>query len=291
MTSQAFMPAVAAALEGAELPERFVLPQDITVDETFCLRDLRSNQTHLRSLVQLLRTLGDLDPILLWQEIDAGGKATGRLVLLDGHHRLDAYASVKGRRALIPAKILNGDRSDALLAAIAANSRENLPLTKDERMNAAWQLVRLPGKRLSVPKVSKAAGVGTASVDRMRKRWRVMQIEGKTPSGVWWKDRRDNAPDIDDRPELTDAERLAEIERLSKAISEALERMPWKDEALAAQALQRAIGSHKLRSMMEYLYGEVDEFSEDADEMEKVMDALGGSVTTADEHQADDVGF
>lgn len=242
---------------------RFLSPREITTDPAFQFRQGGTDKGHVRGLTQTLRTVGDLDPVLVWEEVDAEGKPTGRLILLDGHHRLAAYATIKGHRAAVPAVVLKGDLTAAMLAAAQANTRDCLPLTKNERMDAAWRLVRLPGRRLTVPAVAKAAGVGAATVDRMRKRWAAMQTQAKDATGYWWRDRLDELPEMKDRPEMTDAERNAIIEQLAGAINKALGKMPWQDQDLAAEALQRAIGTYKLRTMAEYLFGEADEFAGD----------------------------
>lgn len=241
---------------------RFLMPRDIATDAAFQFRQMGTDKAHAKSLAQTLRTVGDLDPVLVWQEVNADGQPTGRLILLDGHHRLAAYATLKGHREAVPAVVLKGDRAGAMLAAVQANTRDSLPLTKNERMDAAWRLVRLPGKRLTVPTVAKAAGVGAATVDRMRKRWVEMQAQSKEASGQWWRDRNDELPEMKDRPEMTDAERSAAIEQLAGAINKAMGKMPWQDQNLAAEALLRAIGTYKLRTMADYLFGNDDEFAE-----------------------------
>lgn len=248
--------------EGQTRERRFLMARDIIIDPAFQFRHMGTDRGHVRGLVQVLRTVGDLDPVLVWQEADDDGKATGRLVLLDGLHRLAAYATAKGPRSAMPAVVLNVDRVGAMMAAVQANSRESLPWTKSEHMDAAWRLVRLPGKRITVPAVAKAAGVGAATVDRMRRRWNAMQAEAKEATGQWWRDRKDDLPEMRDRPEMTDAERKARIEELAADIRKALGKMPWQDQDLAAEALQRAVGTHKLRTMAEYLFAG-DEFDDD----------------------------
>jgi hypothetical protein len=95
----------------------------------------------------------------------------------------------------------------------------------------------------------------------MRKRWKAMTAHGKQPTGHWWRDRHDDLPEMKDRPEMTDAERKAAIEQLAAAINKALGKMPWQDEQIAAEALERAVGTRKLRTMTEYIFGG-DEFAE-----------------------------
>jgi len=138
---------------------RYLRPFEITLDGTFQFRHTGTDKGHVKVLAQTLRTVGALDPILLWQETNADGQPTGRLVLLDGLQRLAAYATAKGRGGAVPAVVLTGDRMEAMLAAVQANTRDNLPLTKDERLDAAWRLVRVPGKRL--PDFRQTVAIGT----------------------------------------------------------------------------------------------------------------------------------
>jgi len=240
------------------------MPREITLDPAFQFRQTGTDKAHVRGLAQTLRTVGDLDPVLVWEEVGADGMPTGRLVLLDGHHRLAAYATANGKLQGIVAVVFQGDRTEAMLEAVRANTRESLPLTKRERMDASWRLVRLPGRRITVPAVAGAAGVGPATVDRMRKRWAVMQASGTKVTGEWWHDQRDTPPDMKDQPEMTNQEREAAIAKLVSEIKTALGKMPWRDEQIAAEALERAVGTYKLRTMTEYLFGQRDEIeSED----------------------------
>lgn len=171
--------------------------------------------------------------------------------------------------------IFQGDGNAAMLEAVKANTRESLPLSKIERTDAAWRLVRLPGKRLSVPTVAKAAGVGAASVDRMRRRWVIMQATNKEAQGAWWRDRQDELPDMKDRPEMTDTQRNAAIEQLAGRLKDAMGKLPWQDQDIAAEALQRALGTYKLRTMTEWLFTE-DEFANEGEES-----TFGGTLQEA----------
>ena len=242
---------------------RYLTPREITCDPAFKFRQTGTDKAHVRGLSQTLRTVGDLDPVLVWEEVGSDGLRTGRLILLDGHHRLAAYATAKGRQKGIVAVLFQGDRNEATLKAVEANTRENLPLSPKERMDAAWRLVRLPGRRITVLRVARAAGVGAATVDRMRKRWAVMQAAGTKVTGEWRHDLRDTQPDMKDQPEMTDEEREASIAKLATSITTAFERMPWRDEEIAAEALLRALGTRKLRTMTEYLFSPRDEFDGD----------------------------
>ncbi|MEL0438256.1 ParB N-terminal domain-containing protein [Phycobacter sp. K97] len=261
---------------------RMLRPGEITNDPEFRFRHIVTDKAHVRGLTQTLRASGELDPVLVWQEIDATGQPTGRLVLLDGYHRLAAYATAKPRET-VSATVFQGNRAGAMLAAVRANSREQLPLTKNERMDAAWRLVRLPGERLKVKEIAGASGVGARSVDIMRKRWKTMTAAGKTATGEWWRDRQDDLPERKDRPELTNAERCAHIEKIATKIREALGKLPWQDEEIAAEAIQLAVGTAKLRSMAEWLF-----FADELDDSK--IAAIGGHLKEP-ETASDDCDF
>lgn len=260
-------PTTPTTTSGAEPPEgqtrtrRFLLPREIVTSPDFQFRQTGIDRAHVRHLTQILRNAGALDPVLVWAEVAADGRPTGRLVLLDGYSRLSAYAKAKGHREAVPAVVLTGSRAEAMLAAVQANTRDSLPLTKNERTDAAWRLVRLPGKRLAVSTVARAAGVAARTVDNMRKRWREMEAASKEPTGTWRSDRLDEQPEMEETPEMTTAERTAAITHLAEAINKALGKMPWQDQNLVAEALQRAIGTYKLRSIADYLFA--DEFAEE----------------------------
>lgn len=243
---------------------RYLQRHEITADDAFQFRQWGIHREHVRGLAQTLRNTGQLDPVLVWEEIDAEGRPTGRLILLDGQHRIAAHDTVhKGRKGILAA-VFRGNRNEAMLEAVRANSRESLPLTKNERMDAAWRIVRLTGKRPTVPATASAAGVAPRTVDMMRKRWAAMQAEGRQATGGWWKDRQDEPPQIKDEPEMTDKERQQRVAALAEEIRKALGRQPWQDEQIAAEALLFAVGLHKLKSMAGYLFAEEepDEFAE-----------------------------
>lgn len=67
---------------------------------------------------------------------------------------------------------------------------------------------------------------------------------------------------MSDRPEMTDKERRKRIEEVSARLREALGKLPWQDEQLAAEALLAAVGTFKLRGMTAYIFGS-NEFAQD----------------------------
>jgi hypothetical protein len=98
----------------------------------------------------------------------------------------------------------------------------------------------------------------------MRKRWVEMQAAGKEAEGTWWRDQRDELPEMKDRPEMTDEQRKAVTVALAQRLKDAMGKRPWQDQELAAEALLQALGLRKLRTMTAWLF-DVDEFAEDAE--------------------------
>lgn len=238
-----------------------IKPRQIIDDPAFSFREGEQlNKGFVRSLTQALRSSGQLEPITVWAERDAAGHPTGRLVLIDGRHRLAAYRTRAGASHAstgVPAVVISGLRRGAVLEALRCNSREKLALTQEERLNAAWRLVRDADAAFTVPETAEAAAVAPRTVDNMRKRWRVMQAAGTEPSGAWWRDQKDG--DHEAKPEMTDEELEFAIAAMAAAIGKAAG--PWRryDLHIRAKALQQAMGGPDLRSMAEYLYGEEED--------------------------------
>jgi hypothetical protein len=96
---------------------RYLQRNEITADDAFQFRQWGIHREHVRGLAQTLRNTGQLDPILVWQEIDAADRPTGRLILLDGQHRIAAHDTVhKGRKGILAA-VLRGNRNEAMAIA------------------------------------------------------------------------------------------------------------------------------------------------------------------------------
>lgn len=123
-------------------------------------------ERHIRDLVQALKRQKDpLDPILLFA-------VAGHRLVLDGHCRLRAYLrSGLPSSAEIPVRYFRGEFSEALTRPAAENSKATLPFTHEERLEAAWRLVRFDeGKgRYSLRKIGRCSGAGKSTVANMRK--------------------------------------------------------------------------------------------------------------------------
>lgn len=223
--------------------------------------DFRSRQgpidaVHVKTLVMAIRRGAKLPPVTLWQE-----DGRNNLVLLDGEHRLSAWATA-GLKGAVPARVVSCSRRDALLIAAGANTRDALPLSSRERADLAWRLVRMTDVVISKAETARATGVSPRLVATMRARWRAMQRAGTEPNGVWWQDMRDEeGGDCGEIVRMTERQRRELVEKAATALRTAAGPLAFRDEDLFADALDLAFG-RKLRAAIEYLWpaDELDEW-------------------------------
>lgn len=177
--------------------------RDLVHDPAFTPRANPSKE-HVHQLVRALCNSGDLDPITVWVD-----PATGKLVILDGRHRVAAYRHQKLKD--IPARVFQGDRKAALLEAARENAKATYSWTTSECTQYAWGLVIAAAG--SKREIAQAANVRTSTVGNMRKRLADMTSAGRIPTGNWWRDRNDKPaaalPEVED-----DAARKARIDKL-----------------------------------------------------------------------------
>lgn len=239
------MNAVTAPLK--EGPEQVKVRIDEIADEPLILiRD--TVDWHVKALVSALQRRRRLDEVKLWRNPE------GRLVLLDGAHRLTAYRW-KGITAGIPALVFTCSRDEALVEAVKDNAKNTLPLTASQRSDVAWRIVRDPEAGLSKAKIAAVTGVSERTVAAMRARLKTMGEAGQEPSGFWFMD-RDDSNKGPDKPIMTDQERKALVEQRTKAI---LDTMGWRaasphvrEMEVNFEAVAGALGQH-LPAFVEYL--------------------------------------
>jgi ParB-like chromosome segregation protein Spo0J len=138
------------------LPDRLPLSAIKQIPELFQSR--RMSERHISELVRAIQNFGVVEPVTV---IQVGNEP----VLIDGHHRLAAYALAK-RTTDIPVRYFPGTLEEAILEAGAANSKAKLSMTTQERQDYAWRL-ELFG-RYSKAEIAAAAGVSKSQVAYMR---------------------------------------------------------------------------------------------------------------------------
>ena len=161
-----------------ERPERLDVRAITLVPELFQPRDGISEK-HVADLSKTIKNVGELDPLT----VIVVGKRT---ILIDGHHRVEAYGRVKWGRE-VPVRYFDGSPSEAVLAASEANSAVKLPMESRERQNRAWKLVLIG--RYSKPEIARAAGVSERQVAIMRSVMRQLGDEAFAHNKSWFRAR------------------------------------------------------------------------------------------------------
>jgi hypothetical protein len=137
--------------------------KDLETDEdTFQWRsgfNIEDSERHVQVLVETPRDRKKpLDPILVYPR-GAG------FVVIDGHHRLKAYqeASWDGP---VPVEVFQGPPQEAEFEALRRNIKDKLPMTPEDKLEAAWRLVKAGG--LSKAKITELTTVSNGTLGNMR---------------------------------------------------------------------------------------------------------------------------
>lgn len=121
-----------------------------------------AKEDHIFDLTNALLDRGKpLDPILVFPVGD-------RYYVVDGHHRINAYHSAKWKNP-IPVMVFNGSFEDARIEAFRRNSKNKLAMTKQDKMEGTWRLVK--EGRLSISQTSDTTGSSPSQISIMRNTW------------------------------------------------------------------------------------------------------------------------
>lgn len=174
----------------------------------FQFREFETTEDHVRGLVEALQAGQILDPMTVWK------RKEGDYVVVDGHHRHEAYCRCKFTKA-VPVVVHEGSESQAMLLALAENTKTKLPMTKTERENAAWRLT-CSELTFSKAKTAAATGVSARTVARMRAIKRKLLEQDKAVPERWWAAMMKLKGLLHD--ELSDDERKGMIESRANAL-------------------------------------------------------------------------
>jgi hypothetical protein len=128
--------------------------------------DIAADELHVRELARVIQSktpMKPLDAIL----VTAIGK---RFFVVDGHHRLDAYhtAGWKGR---VPVQHLEKSLEAAQVEALKRNIKNQLPVTRAAKSEAAWRLMvkryKNPEGKLTWEAIADLTTVDRSTVARM----------------------------------------------------------------------------------------------------------------------------
>lgn len=196
-----------------------------------------TSEDHTQGLVEAIfnEPTHKLDPIVVWW---SGCKWR----VIDGAHRLMAYRRINMKERLrdpmIPVVVFQGDLYKAIDESIRLNSKDKLPMSKDDKINGAWRLTVLD--KHTKPQIHSICKVGTTTVARMREVLSLMQAKHpqnyfEIALGMSWRDARNfGAEEIirDDSWEEKQARIWAD--RLAKAYGTKASKQP----AIFARAIE-----------------------------------------------------
>jgi len=219
-------------------------PSQIAISDAFNVRRLFIDRDHVRSLEAAIRSKAPVPPILVWKD---GRRTDDKLVLLDGRHRIEAYARVAPGMPM-QALIFEGDLRDAVKTANVAHSKVKLSLTQSERMDMAWRMVRLDGANYTRGEVRASCAVGLRSVTNMNTRWKEMTEQGVEPSGRWSVDQRERPSDrTQNGPQARPEDYSESVKQDARAIANITRPYGRTDCERLATVLRAAIGPYQLR--------------------------------------------
>jgi predicted XRE-type DNA-binding protein len=140
-------------------------------------RNARQSADHITALVRGLKATGEpFEAILVFWAGD-------RFFAVDGHHRLAAYDAANWN-APIPVKVCEGSSDAAQLAALQGNNKDKLPMTRADKSNAAWRLVKQGG--FSQSQIAALTAVSTSTVKNMRRKLHEIEAAGADPLEMDW---------------------------------------------------------------------------------------------------------
>lgn len=225
-----------------------------TKTDVFQFRHFQVDPHHVDALKAVLDNGNVLDPLTLWQAPESG-----ELVVIDGHHRLAAYRKAEWRKK-VPALVYGCTLEQARLLALRENVKTRLPLTKDERMDAAWALVCLNLPEYSKRVIRETTGVGDGTVANMR-RTRETLIKREPDDSLpphWWqalatlKDREKREYTEDEREAMIEAKKA----KLDAEIGKQLGFMAANQPEAACEVVAKRLGRQGLSMLFEqYIRG------------------------------------
>jgi ParB-like chromosome segregation protein Spo0J len=223
-----------------------------------------AKEDHIFDLANALRDREKpLDPILVFPVGE-------RYYVVDGHHRINAYHSAKWKNP-IPVMVFNGSFQDARIEAFRRNSKNKLAMTKQDKMEGTWRLVK--EENLSISETSDATGASPSQISIMRNVWTRLcadQEHKDDASELSWAQARMALAgieiEVDDEWKQKEAQKL--VDALLKAkIGQGLMKHPditaralsMINERLPRTLVWEWFGADELQSMIDEL-GEPDEF-------------------------------
>jgi ParB-like chromosome segregation protein Spo0J len=228
--------------------------------ETFQFREFEIIESHVFDLGQTLKSGRELDPMLVW---DSGKDG---YIVIDGHHRYKAYRRCKPS-AKISVRVFSGTEEEAVLLALEDNAKARLPMTAQEKSNAAWRLVSA-GYGYSKADICIATGISDGTVAKMRRTRRVLIEKGEGLPKTWWQALQ--AMKGYEQEAISDDRRAEIIEERARALDAEIGPALGREAEIQIEAvslvLEKRLGS-KIYFLADQWSGEEGEWSEVDDDL------------------------
>ena len=220
-----------------------------------------TSEDHTQGLVEAIlnEPTHQLDPIVVWW-------SGSNWRVIDGAHRLMAYRRVnkKGRlkNLMIPVVVFKGDLYQAIDESIKLNSKDKLPMSKDDKMNGAWRLTILD--KHTKPQIHSICKVGTSTIARMRETLSLMQTKHpknylEMALGLSWKEARNfGIEEIVRDDSWTERQARVWADRMAKAFGSKASRQP----AIFARAIE-LYSSRFPKELLENWHEEVQSYMDE----------------------------
>jgi ParB-like chromosome segregation protein Spo0J len=171
---------------------------------------------HIEELRHAVRLHGKLAPVLV---IQVGGSA----VLVDGHHRLEAYREEGVTE--VPVKFFGGTLEEAVLESGRANSEVKLNMSNQQKQDYAWRLVVMGG--VSKKQIRESAQVSDGLVATMRRTLttlgtRAAEFESWRMAKATGDGRRTDDMSHEEREQWVEAQAKAYAERMQREFTNKL---------------------------------------------------------------------
>ncbi|MGR3463854.1 hypothetical protein [Limimaricola sp.] len=225
--------------QGLPRPAKRRVPlSSLTTDENlFQPRFEGLQENHVALLRDVLKHGGELDPLGVWRD-----PKTDRLIVADGHHRLEAYRRAKPD-AKVPVEVYACALSTALEIPMVDNRKNRLSLRYDEKADWAWRLT-VEGTR-SKAAVASVCGISRRTVAYQRNTLKQLRKNGVKAPGTW-KAAQAELRD-DGRGQMKDEDReewlRAEVARADGAFGAQLTDLFRRSPEAAAELIHRCAGS------------------------------------------------
>ena len=198
--------------------------------------EIVADEQHVIELARVIMSKKKpLDPILVTP-------VGSRFFVIDGHHRLDAYHTAKWKGP-VPVCYLEVPLKHARLEGLKRNIKNQLPMTKTSKSEAAWRLLvdgfRDPAKKLTWEAIADATTVDRSTVARMS---RVLNKRGEDAAKETWANARwlDREKAAEEHPDGPDRFWDEWREKKARKLADHLAKGPslTQDPEITARALQ-----------------------------------------------------